>query len=73
MLDEYAPDWFMDRVTDNSIIAHEGGTCHITTLEGVMVVNYGDDIIKGVHGEVYACKLDIFNETYERVGEDVSN
>ena len=39
----------------------------IPTLEGVMAVSFGDYIIKGVHGEFYPCKPDIFKKTYERV------
>lgn len=37
----------------------------IKTLEGVMTVSEGDFIIKGVQGEFYPCKPDIFAETYE--------
>ena len=37
----------------------------ITTLEGDMIANVGDWIIKGVKGELYPCKPDIFEETYE--------
>ena len=37
----------------------------IDTLEGVMKARVDDYIIKGVHGEFYPCKPDIFNETYE--------
>lgn len=37
----------------------------IPTLEGEMEANYGDYIIKGVKGEFYPCKPDIFEETYE--------
>lgn len=37
------------------------------TLEGVMKANYGDWIIKGVKGEFYPCKPDIFEKTYEKV------
>lgn len=42
----------------------------IHTLEGVMHASVGDYIITGVHGEQYPCKPDIFEETYERVGEE---
>ena len=42
----------------------------IDTLEGTMMVNYGDYIIKGVQGEFYPCKPDIFLKTYEEVIED---
>jgi|SRR5688572_30626883 hypothetical protein len=37
----------------------------IRTLEGWMLVTPGDFIIRGVHGEHYACKPDIFEKTYE--------
>lgn len=40
---------------------------HIHTLEGVMTVSDGDYVIKGVKGEFYPCKPDIFEMTYERV------
>lgn len=39
----------------------------IDTLEGAMVANVGDWIIKGVNGELYPCKPDIFEKTYEPV------
>ena len=42
----------------------------IKTLEGIMRVNYGDYIIKGVEGEVYPCRKDIFEQTYEEVIEE---
>lgn len=41
----------------------------IDTLEGTMRVDYGDYIIKGVKGEFYPCKSDIFLVTYEEVAE----
>ena len=37
----------------------------ITTLEGVHTANVGDWIIKGIQGELYPCKPDIFEQTYE--------
>lgn len=39
----------------------------IETLEGTMKASVGDYIIKGVNGEFYPCKPDIFEKTYERV------
>ena len=39
----------------------------IRTLEGNMSASDGDYIIKGVHGEFYPCKPDIFAQTYEAV------
>ena len=41
----------------------------INTLEGEHIANYGDYIIKGVRGEFYLCKSDIFLATYEEVAE----
>lgn len=41
----------------------------IPTLEGIMIASEGDWIIKGVNGEFYPCKPDIFEKTYERVIE----
>lgn len=40
---------------------------YIDTLEGRMFANKGDYIIKGVDGEFYPCKPDIFEKTYEVV------
>ncbi|HYC64020.1 MAG TPA: hypothetical protein VEC14_04745 [Reyranellaceae bacterium] len=44
-----------------------GDKLEITTLEGVMVASHGDWIIRGVKGELYPCKPDIFAATYEPV------
>lgn len=41
----------------------------IQTLEGDHIANVGDWIIKGVNGELYPCKPDIFKKTYEVVDE----
>jgi hypothetical protein len=41
----------------------------IRTLEGNMTASAGDWIIKGVSGEFYPCKPDIFEKTYEKVKE----
>jgi hypothetical protein len=39
--------------------------CFIATMEGTMIARAGDWIIKGVKGEFYPCKPDIFAATYE--------
>ena len=46
---------------------HSDGTdnLQIQTLEGLMFVNWDDYIIQGVNGELYPCKLEIFEKTYE--------
>lgn len=41
----------------------------IQTLEGDMIATIGDWVIKGVKGEFYPCKADIFAATYEKVDE----
>ena len=38
----------------------------IQTLEGEIVISKGDYIIKGIKGEYYPCKPDVFEESYER-------
>lgn len=45
------------------------GDVIIETLEGMMTARPGDWLIKGVQGEMYPCKPDIFEETYEAVEE----
>jgi len=42
----------------------------IQTLEGEMRADVGDWIIKGVQGELYPCKPNIFEQTYEKVEAD---
>jgi hypothetical protein len=42
----------------------------IFTLEGKMRADIGDWIIKGVIGEFYPCKPDIFEKTYEKVNDE---
>jgi hypothetical protein len=52
-------------------ITHENDECYlIPTLEGVMRFTPEDMLITGVKGEVYPCKMDIFNATYEAEGFD---
>lgn len=40
----------------------------ISTLEGDLFASKNDFIIKGIHGEFYPCKPNIFEKTYELVG-----
>lgn len=46
------------------------GILGVYSLEGVMWASVGDYIIKGVRGEFYPCKPDIFKETYEEVTDE---
>ena len=43
------------------------GELYIQTLEGQMHASKGDFIIKGIRGEFYPCKPDIFEKTYDEV------
>ena len=72
------PDWFMDALSENRIITHgskypfatghnTGISAIVKTLEGEVRAEYTDMIIKGVKGELYPCRRDIFEETYEAV------
>lgn len=49
----------------------ENGTLSINTLEGRHLVSWGDWIIRGVKGELYPVKCDIFYATYDEVKNDV--
>ncbi len=49
------------------ITRHPDGSLRIDTPEGVMAANVGDWIIRGIRGEFYPCKSDIFAATYEPV------
>lgn len=44
-----------------------GRYVQVETLEGVITGNVGDYIIRGISGEFYPCKPDIFEKTYEMV------
>jgi len=46
------------------------GRAVIKTLEGTMIGDDGDYIIRGVNGEFYPCKPDIFEKTYEPVADE---
>ena len=77
------PEWFEHKVSDNTITLGSLApvdihidqrkeyktSCKIKTLEGEMIGDYGDYIIKGVKGEIYPCKPDIFEMTYSGVKE----
>lgn len=60
-------------ITCTSYIGSKVDYFSIRTLEGNMTASRGDYIIKGVNGEFYPCKADIFNKTYEKVESEVEN
>jgi len=62
-----AEQWFPGKKIKGVTQTTTGHAAFIVTLEGTMQVNPGDWIITGVKGEIYPCKQDIFEQTYERV------
>jgi hypothetical protein len=60
---------FMDGKDDFECEETENDEWAVDTLEGTMFAQPGDWIIKGAHGEFYPCKPDIFEDTYELVGD----
>ena len=61
------PLWLNDAWRDAKVQFAGGGRIDIHTLEGTMRAELGDWIICGVKGELYPCKPDIFEATYEAV------
>jgi len=68
------PQWFLDELNAGEqidghlrVVTKDGKLkVRITTLEGVMFADSGDYIIKGIKNEIYPCKPDIFEATYDR-------
>lgn len=58
---------WMEAVKNPITKINESWDCIIPTLEGNMIAQEGDWIIKGIKGEFYPCKPDIFAMTYEKV------
>jgi hypothetical protein len=59
---ERVADWCNGHTTWNTVFKQ--WNLEIPTLEGTMLANEGDWIIRGVRGEFYPCKPHIFDETY---------
>lgn len=71
---EKCADEAQDEVADfmnANIVIDSDDDIEIETLEGTMYAKKGDYIIKGIAGEFYPCKADIFAKTYEQVNESV--
>lgn len=62
-------DWLHGELMKGNIKKFVDGL-YIKTLEGFMQVSIGDFFIKGIIGEIYPCKPDIFAQIYEKVIED---
>jgi hypothetical protein len=68
-----------ERCDDPKAACSIDGKHYVETLEGPLVVSPGDYIIRGVKGEFYPCKPDIFEATYDkepepalgRIGDDI--
>ena len=59
------PEWFTNSIVDYSLVFDNSDEqLKVNTLEGEMIVSPGDYIIRGVKGEIYPCKPDIFEMTY---------
>lgn len=65
------PEWINKAIEKGLVWFNDVGTKDVTmeikTLEGNHIANRGDYIIKGIAGELYPCKSDIFKATYERI------
>ena len=65
-------EWLLPQLKSGEI-GRATNKLYIKTLEGIHTANVGDYIIKGVKGEFYPCKPDIFEQTYVIVIDDESN
>ncbi len=66
------PQWIIDAYDSVVLVVFPSGVV-IKTLEGDMSASTNDWIIRGVNGELYPCKPDIFEKTYESVDSEASN
>lgn len=66
-VDNHSSSIQAEKWLDFERICHDRGGIVIKTLEGDMMASFGDYIIKGVKGEFYPCKPDVFKMTYEQV------
>ena len=68
---EVLPQWLEDALTIGTVAVHPSDRDYallaIKAPEGTMIAQRGDWIIRGVKGELYPCKPDIFEATYEPV------
>lgn len=64
-----APEWILEAF-QKGLIQMTYPTMLIVTLEGIVTAKAGDYIIKGVEGELYPCRADIFKKTYEEARDE---
>lgn len=68
------PEWVeeaakLGKIIQVNIGPSDGIELSVQTLEGTMIARKGDYIIRGIEGEIYPCKREIFKKTYEEVIE----
>jgi len=67
---QWAHEAWNSEPSEGAIWCEDGGEqLYCGTLEGVHIIDFGDWIIQGIQGEIYPCKPDIFEQTYERIEE----
>lgn len=70
------PEWIVEAIGAGRVAFINAGSADcqlaIKTLEGTMMAESGDWIIKGVENEIYPCKPSIFAATYEAVFEPLA-
>ena len=63
------PDWIVEAIEIGAVTFSDTGSPNvkllIVTLEGTMAADCGDYVIRGIKGEIYPCKPDIFEASYE--------
>jgi hypothetical protein len=64
------PDWLNEAIGNTITFFDKPNTLTIETLEGRMTAEIGDYIIMGIQGELYPCKPDIFQASYDMILED---
>ena len=64
-----APQWLLDAMASGDVEYSGEELFAVMTLEGKMTGNSGDYIILGVAGEIYPCKREIFEATYDPAGD----
>lgn len=69
------PSWIWKAFEEKTLFPQQNGSdpLQIKTLEGVLTVATDDYIIQDVNGEIYPCKPDIFEKTYESFKDEEDN
>lgn len=61
------PEWFREAIDSGILFTDASRKLNVKTLEGTMQADVEDMIIRGVKGEIYPCKPDIFEITYDPI------